>query len=203
MAQRMNLGNCLDGMVKAGRITREQAAETIRMAERFERENARTMGLDAARAAAESQTAQWFTARARKNLDNTAKQIVATDRVLTEMAGHEHGLYRGAAALYARDITRSAGYSSLEGQEVAILKLMHGLFADGMETLRPKNMGLTVERLATQRFVREFYGEVTGDGAASAAARAWRETRQRFFWGAGSATSQRGPSLGAALGARR
>ena len=173
MARRLTLGACLDRMVSAGRMSRAQAAETIRVAEQFERENLGRMGPDAARAAAEAQAAARFKADAAKRLDQASLQILATDRVLRDAASHPKGWFAGAASLLARDVWGVAGFSGVERRYKAVLGQLHAMFADGLNAYRSKMAGLQRDTIGLQRMVRELYGESTGDGVAANAAQAW------------------------------
>ena len=172
----MSIKKCLDDRVKAGTLKRKQADDALKLIEAFERENVKSMSAEQALATAAQQATDYMQRAALKKKQQTALQILAQDRVVSQAGAHKKGWYAGVAAVFARDIWGMAGYSSVEGRYKAVLGSMHAMFADGLDRFRTKMAGLSQDRLGLERFIREIYGENSGDATVRSAAEAWKST---------------------------
>lgn len=173
MAATDNIAKCLGDAVDAGRISREGAEKALREVKRVFDENP---GLS--EGAAMARAAEQMAADAAKRKRQTALQMAATDRALRDVAGHPDGAYRGTWAVFARDLTGKAAYSNVEGRAQAVRGILHSKFADGLDAYRAKNLGLTRDTIGLQRFIRDLYGEASGDPVAANAARAWSDAAE-------------------------
>lgn len=162
------LEKCLNARVEAGALTKEQAREALRLVRRFEAESL-------SEPAAIAKAAEELAHAANKARQQTALQILAVARVTEEAAAHPKGIAAGVASIFARDMWGMAGHSNVEARYKAVLGVLHAMFADGLDAYRSKVAGLSRDTIGLQRFVRELYGENTGDATARAAAQAWRE----------------------------
>jgi hypothetical protein len=174
----MSIEKCLLDRVAAGVISKAQADEALRLIKKFEAQNRDTMSPEQALAKAAEQASDYMQRGAIKKKQQTALQILAQERVVEQAGSHKKGWAAGVSAVFARDIWGMAGYSNVEGRYRAVLGSMHALFADGLEQFRTKMAGLSQDAIGLQRFVRELYGENTGDATARSAAEAWNKTTQ-------------------------
>jgi hypothetical protein len=166
------LAKCLADAVAAGRLTAAAAADAQ------QRLAARMQVLGANPSAAAVQVAEEMALAAAVHQRQTALRIIATARVTQQAQGHASGTAMGVAALFARDVTGKAGYSSVEGRARAVLGELHARFADGLDMFRSKNLGLTRDLPGLRQFVAELYGQGTGNAAAAQAAKAWTATTE-------------------------
>lgn len=172
----MSIAKCLDAKVKAGTISREQAEEALETVKRFERQNAARASQSGADAAAAAQAAEAMKETAKRQQRQAALQILATHKVLEQATSHEKGAFSGVAGVFGRDWWGKAGGSNVEGRQNAVLATLHAMFADGLNSYRSKVAGLKQDVIGLERFVRELYGENSGDATARAAAQAWNDT---------------------------
>ncbi|MBR0682739.1 hypothetical protein GXW74_19765 [Roseomonas eburnea] len=179
MAATDNIAKCLGDAVDAGRISREGAERALREVKRVFDENP-----GVSEGAAAARAAETLKADAALRKRQAALQVTATDRVLQDVASHPEGAYRGTWAVFVRDLTGKATYSNVDGWTQAVRGILYGKIADVLDAYRAKNLGLTRDTIGLQRFIRDLYGEASGDPVAANAARAWSEAaeyaRQRF-----------------------
>lgn len=173
MAAPPNIAKCLGDAVDQGRISRAGAEKALREVERLFADNP---GISEGAAAAAASESLMRAAATQKR--QAALQVLATDRVLQQAGDHEGGIYRGAWAVFGRDLSGKATYSNVEGRAQAVRGILHGKFADGLEAYRSKNLGLTRDTVGLTRMVRDLYGEASGDPVAANAARAWSDAAE-------------------------
>lgn len=169
----LNVAKCLNDAVEQGRVSRAGAEKALREVERIIADNPGLNEGQAAAAAAES-----LSRDAIKQRQQTALQIMATDARLNDVAGYSGSTYEGVWAVFGRDLKGKATYSNVEGRQMAVRGILHGKLADLLDAYRSTALGLRRDVVGLTRFVRELYGEATGDGAAANAAAAWRGTAE-------------------------
>lgn len=172
----MSIQKCLDDRVSAGLLKRAQADEAMRLIEKYQAENSKNMSPEQALATAAQQAADYMQRAAVKKKQQTALQILSQQRVIDEAGGHKKGWYAGVQSVFARDVWGISGYSNVEARYKAVLGSMHGMFADGLDKFRTKMAGLSQDSIGLERFVRELYGENSGDATIRSAAEAWNKT---------------------------
>lgn len=103
------------------------------------------------------------------------------------------GIFVRAPDGQAREAPGAAG-ASVEGRQRAVEAILHGKIADFLAAYRSKNLGLTRDGMGLRTFIRETFGEATGDAVAQAAARGFADAaeyaRTRFN-AAGGAIAKR------------
>lgn len=160
---------CIAAHAKTGDIDKQTAQETL---DDF---RARQQGgADFVRASLE--TAEAAIKRAEDARDRAAMELLKLDAALTNSAGHKKGRTAGVRAVMSYDPWGIAGYESVEGAQRAMRGILEAKFDQGIGYLKSKTLGVTADKVSAVRFVREFFGESTGDGAAGVAAKAWKET---------------------------
>jgi hypothetical protein len=163
------VSKCLGDAVAQGRLTQDQADEALATVKDVMERHGLPETEAGIRAADEIALA------AAEHRRRTALRIIRTDEALQAAASHPAGFSAGVAALFARDITGRAGYSSVEGRARAVRAELHARFADGMEAFRTTALGLKRDVLGLKDFVRELYGQTSGNGVAAAAAKGWQD----------------------------
>ncbi len=122
-------------------------------------------------------------AEATKKRDRVALQVLAAQRVEGYLATAPTQL-EGMDRLLAFQSDGKSGIVSVESQARAIRQEALGRMTDLVDTLGGRFLGLFNNPQANLATVREIFGINTGDAAARAAAKAWRETteslRQRY-----------------------
>jgi hypothetical protein len=185
------IAKCLDAKVEAGELTRKQAEGFLRDLDNTIDRNTTAGGgdMDHARVV---RVAQAKRAAAEKLRQQAALTVTTQHRALENAGSHKKGFTAGVQALLARDWFNSAGYSNVEARIKVVRGELHAMFESGLDRLRPKGVLQRQDELALERFVRELYGEGTGDKEASGAAQAWASTAdhavQRFNNAGGAIT---------------
>ena len=180
----MRLEQCLDGFVAERRISREQAEELLKEAKRLQREHERLAGETAAEARARAELAAKVAAIAKRKRYLTALHVMRSKQVFDGAAEHTKGFTAGAMSYLARDIWEVADHQNVDQHMQGVRGLLHSMFGEALEKLRPKLLGLREQTAELGDFVHELYGRDTGNAVAKAAAQAWRDvaeyTRVRF-----------------------
>lgn len=178
------VSKCLADAVTQGRLTQEQADEALaKVQDVMERH-----GLPETEAGIRA--AEELALAAAEHRRRTAMRIIAADRTVGQARSHPSGFVAGVAAIFARDITGRAGYSSVEGRARSVRAELHARFADGLEAFRTTALGLKRDTLGLRDFVRALYGQATGNDVADRAAKGWTDATdfgvQRFNQAGGS-----------------
>lgn len=160
---------CLAAHVKAGEIDKRTAADILDdwRARQAQGANFVDASLEAGAAAIK---------RAEEARDRVAGDLLKLDKTLTDAGGHKKGRTAGTRAIFSYDPWGLSKYESVEGAQRAMRGILEAKFDQGIGFLKSKTLGLTADTVSAVRFVREFFGETTGDGAAQKAAKAWKET---------------------------
>jgi hypothetical protein len=169
MSTTPRVSKCLADAVEQGRLSQDQADDALKHV----KEVMARHGLPETEAGI--QAAEEIATAAAEHRRRTALRVIATDRALEQAASHSGGFSLGVAALFARDITGRAGYSSVEGRARSVRAELHARFADGMEAFRTTMLGLKRDTLGLRDFVRELYGQGSGNQVAARAAKGWTD----------------------------
>lgn len=168
---------CLDGMVVAGKLSREDAEELMAAVRRRQREYAHTMSASEAEIAAAQRALLDVAQAAQRAERNAARQVLVSKTNANRMAEHPRGLTAGAFAILVKDRFDMAKGDNVFGLWRGWEGIAHGLFADAMAWLRPKYAGLKRETARQQDFIAARYG-----GEASPEAKlfseAWEEVSE-------------------------
>jgi hypothetical protein len=166
----MGVEKCLNDGVEQGRVSRAGAEKALAAVRRIMEENP-----GVSEGAAMSRAAEELRIKAAQQKRQVAMQGLAVNRMLQDVEAHPDGVAAGARGIFARDISGKGSQFNVEGRAQAVRGILHGMMADALDAYRSKNLGLTRDTLGLTRFVRELYGEATGDGVAGAAARGWTQ----------------------------
>lgn len=111
-----------------------------------------------------------------------AMDLLKLDAAITNSAGWrlkgKANRTAGVRAVFSYDPWGVSGYESVEGVTRAMRGILEAKFDQAIGFLKSKTLGLTSDTISAVKFVREFFGETTGDAAAVKAAKAWKETDQ-------------------------
>lgn len=171
---------CVEGMVREGRLARDQAEELYRN----ERDAAQRFVLDAqhspesaARLAAEAgmdRAARDLRLRKYQAALQAIKNAENTRRVLD----YQHGPTLGVRTLLARDSRGKAQWSNIDIHTREVLGQAHAIMAEGLSVLRTRWFGLHRDKKMLNNVVDEVFGQSTGDPRAQAFARAWSQAAE-------------------------
>ena len=164
----MSVEKCLNDGVEQGRITRAGAEKALAAVRRIMDENP-----GVGEGAAMSRAAKELEIQAAQQKRQIALQAIAVSRAVQDAETHPDGIAAGVRGIFARDISGKGQTFNVEGRAAAVRGILHGMMADALNAYRSKALGLRRDTLGLTRFVRELYGESTGDGTAAAAARGW------------------------------
>ena len=173
-----DFSDCLRTMVDEGRLSKDQADEAIRTVKGMERKYSETMGPDAAKQAAVDDFTRKLQAEAARRKHLTHLQVLATKRVVDEASAHEKGTVAGAMSHLVKDIWGLARHTNVEARKESVLGQLHRMFADGIDTFRAKYAGTVQDKAGQRDFIRELYGENSGNSVAKAAAKSWSDTAE-------------------------
>lgn len=180
---------CLDRRVEAGELSRDGAEQALRMVRKLETDYAAHMSRDAATSAAIAEAARIMKAEAIRQKEITAKQILASARVVDQVRSHPNGIIAGAMAVLTRDIHGKATYDAVETVKEVVLGQMMRKVEAGLNAYRSKAAGLSQDVAGMRNVIRELHGVTTGDAVAADFARNWRavtdEFADRFIHGGG------------------
>jgi hypothetical protein len=180
-----SIKKCLDDLVAQGKLLKPDAARALEAANRAAAGYSRRMSEDAADTVGVATMTAELRRAAELRVKQTALQVLSINRAVNDATAHPNGIAAGVAATFARDVHGAAGYSNIEARHDAVLGMLHAKFASGLDAYRSKVAGLSRDVIGLTRFVRELFGENTGDATARAAAVAWKEAAdygaQRFI----------------------
>lgn len=180
----MSLGNCIPGLVEAGKLTAKQGEQAQAAYERHYRRLSRDMGPVAAASEASEAALRELDAAARQKkrlaLLQTAVRLEIATRLLPQYKGRKgkFDMGRAAEALLVRD--DRAPYANVEYREKwrrnQALTLMNGVLAKHSRNL----LGSVRDKAGLRDIVRELFGESTGNAAAREFAKAWTEAAEQL-----------------------
>jgi hypothetical protein len=170
MTVELRLKKCLTDAVKAGKVTQagaDAAMQTVRDL------LASNPGFTQAQAAAAA--AQQLTAKAAQQKRVAALSVVKAQELLGRVAARPSDPYGVTSGILVRDRGADragvAGGKSVEGQTRAITAVLHGIATDFLNAYRSKYAGLWRDGHGLKNFIRETFGEASGDTTAGAAAK--------------------------------
>lgn len=181
-----DLSKCLEAAVATGKINKQRADELTREIERHTGNLILRQGLSPEAAARTAQSSVLAAAQAKIKLAKRQKalQVIALHRLRQNIQSHPEGVGTGVMSTLVADITRKAGYENVDRRARAVTHELHRRFAEPMERLRTKTLGLTQDRELMRNMVRELFGVNTGNADAKLFAKAFSDTaeyaRQRF-----------------------
>lgn len=171
---------CIDAAIATGRLAQEDADAVLADVERYTQELIDNHGYnpaDASRVATEA-TLAGKQAQLRLKKYQKALQVIALSKNLTNIRNHEEGFLTGLFSLLVPDLTRKATYRNVDRTAQGIIKEMHRRFAEPMEALRTKFLGLKQDRETMKQVVRELLGEDTKNAMAKTFANAFSEVAE-------------------------
>ncbi len=169
---------CLNGAVSEGLIDRQDAEHLYK-----EYENARDRHADrVTMTEAERKAAAEIVERMTKDAERKKRLAKLHSFYVAEIVGraeqHEKGFTAGVISHLVRDIWEKADHSNAEARVRTITGELHRMFGDGIAAYRPKYGGAVQDKAGLNDFIKELFGEETGDATARAAAKAWQETSE-------------------------
>lgn len=164
----LGVEKCLNDGVEQGRVSRAGAEKALAAVRRIMAENPTV-----SEGAAMTEAAKRLAAEAAQQRRQVAMQGLAVNKALEDAASHPKGMGAGVAALFSDDLSGMGNQFNVTNRAATIKGTMHGYMADALEAYRSTALGLRRDTVGLTRFVRELYGEATGDGVAAAAARGW------------------------------
>lgn len=172
----MSVRKCLNAKVKSGALTKEQAKQVRDMLKDFEAENRSLGPVDAELEAAKMSAKEIRDAR-RAVLD--LKRAQAWGRLRQSIEDDSSGPNHGAASIYDAGAAATRGNvepsANVESRISEVLGDLHSRWANGLQALRSKALGLRRELAASRNVVRELFGEETGDVSAREVSATWKE----------------------------
>lgn len=186
---RVGVARCLDAMVLTGKIGREGAEKIIKAVARHEADYATRMNAPAAELAAARKAAEDLAAQAAKRKQQVALQLLAQHRILEQAGEHPKGFVAGVLAHLTKDWYGKANWSNVEYRHKAIVAQLNAMAGELVYKHMPGKLGFKEDAPSMRTFIREMYGQDSGDAGAKAAAEAWKTTteygRERFNRGGG------------------
>lgn len=185
----MTFRKCIEGKVKAGTLTKEQADEVLNLYREYEQHYSTRGSADWARAKAAESTIERKTADLARKKRLTNLRILRTKAINEQMSAHSKGMVHGAMGIMTRDIWNEAKGSNVEYQHKIVRGQLHAMLDKAIERMRPKGLGLRQETASLRMWVRALYGEKVSDPDVADMAKAYGETaeyaKQRFNAGGG------------------
>lgn len=183
----MSIEKCIGEAVKAGLLSRDEAEEVRDLYNGYLERHHAAGAADAA-GAAKNDVVERLTAEAVEKKRRVAIAVRVTKRIEADVASFRNEFGRpdiaeGAIALLEHH--GKAPYSSVEGRRKVIIGQAHTRMRRFLDTFkRTALLGRTPHPALMRNIVRELFGESSGDQAAMALAKMWKDTaewlRQRF-----------------------
>ena len=170
--------DCLDGLVLSGRMSQEQAKQVSDMTERLQERYAETMTQSAAERAAAERMAKMLMEQKVLAKRQRAIQALKTQEITLNVASHPKGAVAGAISVLTKDMWGYAPWSNFEFRMNHWQGLLHGKLTSALDAYRSKYVGFVQDKAGVRQFIRELYGENTGNTPARAGARAWEDTTE-------------------------
>lgn len=173
---------CVEGMVREGRLTRDQAEDLYR------RQQAETQRFvldqqhspeSAARLAAES-ALESAGRDLRLQRYQASLQAIRNAENARRIMDYQHGPTLGLRALLARDSHGLAQFPNVEIHAREILGQAHAIMAEHLSKARTRWFGLHRNKKLMNHVVDEVFGSSTGDAGAAGFARAWAQAAEQM-----------------------
>ena len=162
------IANCLNKLVKAGRVTRKAADDALAIHEGLQGRLIGTVPPASADAAAALEAAQIMADAARERKLSLAKTLIARQKAEDAVLAHTRGINAGLMAVLTRDITLERGGSVFIKQERATEFLL-AKAREFIDANRSKIPGFAGNFSGVRNAIRERFGEDTGDPIAKEA----------------------------------
>lgn len=175
----MSVRNCLDKMVKVGRITRPEAVAAEALWRRYQNKFSLDMPAAQADAAAALQAAREMQARSREQRLSVALQVQRQTAAEQEQMAHPFGPAAGGMAVLTRDIYRRGG-ANVDTRAQTLREILFSKFNAGFEAYKSSMAGLKQNAAGARNMLAELFGVDSGDAVAKAATAGWRDATE---WG--------------------
>lgn len=152
----MSLVQCAAEALEAGRLTQEQYDQLTRVSDQ-----------------PDEMVAKAFLEEAVQKKRQKALEAISLDIIVKDAMSHEKGEATGLMAKIVRDITGKAEYANVDQLGRGIFGNYQRKLAEYLDEYRTKLAGLTQNKEGIRNFVKELFGESTGDSVAAGFARAW------------------------------
>lgn len=174
----MSVKDCVDKLVKTGKVSRAIADEAMALYDRARGEYTATMGPASADAAAALAVAKDMEASARTLKNEAAKQALAWANAERRALSHPKGPIAGTMSLLVRDIWEKGGMN-VDRQTETIMAGLAAKFETAMAAYDPGILGASKTQIAgVKNLVREVFGVDTGDATAKAGAKGWLDATE-------------------------
>jgi len=170
--------DCLDGLVLSGRMSQEQAKQVSDMTERLQERYAETMTQSAAERAAAERAAKMLTEQKALAKRQRALQALKAQENADHILSHPKGAVAGALSKLSKDTWGEAKWSNMEFRMNHWEGILHGKLSEALDAYRSKYAGLVQDKAGMRQFIRELYGESSGNQTARAASKAWDDTTE-------------------------
>lgn len=172
----MSLDRCIPEMLAAGEITPEQAQRMENLFRDLEADMSTRFGKEAGKAKASEEAIRQLEAEAIQRKRQSVLQVAAQQRILADM-GRFNG-DRGDAAIALFDHDGRAPYSNVEARRKVIEGQAHAQITGVLRRFKRNLAGRVRHPSDLENFVREAFGENTGDLSAKELAQAWGEAAE-------------------------
>ena len=182
----MSFKNCISDGVAEGKMSRQQADETIGLFDELVEQYNRQMGPGPAQSKAAADAAQAARIEAIQRKRRTLLQAQAWKRADLDMRSYRNGdpgeMGNAALALLEQDVF--SRYPSVAQLRDAITRRATSMMDEYLTTFKRDLIGRTRNKATMNNLIREVFGENTGDAAARELSGAWGRAseylRQRF-----------------------
>lgn len=181
----MSVEKCIKKAIKTRKVTTERGKDLL---DQFRERRAlydSVMSPELADARAAAELRDVLEAMGARNKRVANLRIQAAKRIQDAVLAHPGGAMSGASAHIMRDPDfKNVQIDSVSSRQQSVLGILHAKWADGLEALRPRKLGLSRNKAKLENVVRELFGQGSGDAEAAALAKSWSEAaeyaRQRF-----------------------
>lgn len=175
----MSIRNCLDKLVKQGKIKRSTADAADALWRRYQNKFTLDMPAAKADAAAGLQAAREMLQSTRQKKNSVALQVQRQTAAEQLQMAHPFGPEAGGMAVLTRDIYRT-GSQNVDTRAQTIREILFSKFNAGLEAYKSTLAGLKQNTAGARNMVAELFGVDSGDAVAKAAAAGWRDATE---WG--------------------
>lgn len=180
----MTMLNCLKKKVKAGKLTQQQMAGIMTVANQIAATQGINLGAALRSPAVNAAVANAAQAQAARQARLARLRVIATNRINQQARSHPKGIMTGMMSHLVRDITDRAPWGNVDRRRHEVLGMLHAQWADGIERLRAKALGLRRQTDASRDVIRALYGATNVDQGIKDIAKAFSDAaeygRKRF-----------------------
>lgn len=175
----MSVRNCLDKLIKVGKITAAQADAADALWRRYQGKFSLDMPAAQADAAAALQAAREMAATSRQKKNSVALQVQRQTAAEQAAESHPFGPAAGGMAVLTRDIYRTGG-ANVDTRAQTLREILFSKFNAGFEAYKSQLAGLKQNTAGVRNMVAELFDVDSGDAVAKAAAAGWKDSTE---WG--------------------